>query len=131
MRNEGSDAKNSRVGEAKGSLAMTPVYSFFNTLLVNQRLPGIHKAPRKRKKKVLPVEWVLCEPSHLSSPRGCRGDPLGRPYHHHWRIMFIKILQIIAVVATILTGLVSLVNPRGVEGFTGLTVPGARGPLCL
>lgn len=41
--------------------------------------------------------------------------------------MFIKVIQVIAVVATILTGLVSLVYPRGIEGFTGLTAPGARG----
>jgi hypothetical protein len=41
--------------------------------------------------------------------------------------MVIKTLQIIAVVATILTGLVSLVNPRGVESFTGLAAPSARG----
>ena len=50
-----------------------------------------------------------------------------RPYHHHRRIMIIKVLQIIAVIATILTGLVSLINPQSVQGFTGLTAPGARG----
>ena len=38
-----------------------------------------------------------------------------RPYHHHRRIMFIKILQIIAVMRTILTGLVSLLNPPRVK----------------
>ena len=39
----------------------------------------------------------------------------------------LKILQIIAVIGTILTGLVSLVWPLKVQGFTGLTTPGARG----
>jgi hypothetical protein len=40
---------------------------------------------------------------------------------------FLEILQIVAAIATILTGLVSLVRPRAVQGFTGLTAPGARG----
>jgi hypothetical protein len=40
---------------------------------------------------------------------------------------FLKILQIVAVIATILTGLVSLIWPLKVQGFTGLTAPGARG----
>ena len=39
----------------------------------------------------------------------------------------LKILQIIAVIATILTGLVSLIWPTRVQGFIGLTAPGARG----
>ena len=40
---------------------------------------------------------------------------------------FLEILQIAAAIATILTGLVSLVRPRAVQGFTGLSAPGARG----
>ena len=39
----------------------------------------------------------------------------------------IKILQIIGAVATIGTGLLAAINPKGIEGFTGLTAPGARG----
>jgi hypothetical protein len=39
----------------------------------------------------------------------------------------LKVLQIIAVIATILTGLVSMIWPLRVQGFTGLTAPGARG----
>jgi hypothetical protein len=39
----------------------------------------------------------------------------------------LKILQIIGAVATIGTGLLAAVNPKGIEGFTGLTAPGARG----
>lgn len=41
--------------------------------------------------------------------------------------MIIQILQIIAVVGTILTGFYSLLWPQSVQGFTGLTAPGARG----
>jgi hypothetical protein len=39
----------------------------------------------------------------------------------------LKILQIISAVATIATGLLAAINPKGIEGFTGLTAPGARG----
>ncbi len=39
----------------------------------------------------------------------------------------LKILQIVAVIGTIATGAVSLFLPRSVQGFTGLTAPGARG----
>lgn len=39
----------------------------------------------------------------------------------------LNILQIIGAVATIGTGLLAAFNPKGIEGFTGLTAPGARG----
>lgn len=39
----------------------------------------------------------------------------------------LNILQIIGAVATIGTGVLAAVNPKGIEGFTGLTAPGARG----
>lgn len=40
---------------------------------------------------------------------------------------FLEILQIIMAVGTIATGLISLIRPRAVQGFTGLSAPGARG----
>jgi hypothetical protein len=39
----------------------------------------------------------------------------------------LKILQIIGAVATIATGLLAAFKPKSIEGFTGLTAPGARG----
>jgi hypothetical protein len=39
----------------------------------------------------------------------------------------LHILKILLAVGTIATGLISLIRPRSVMGFTGLTVPGARG----
>ncbi len=39
----------------------------------------------------------------------------------------LSILQILGAVATIATGLLAAFNPKGIEGFTGLTAPGARG----
>ena len=39
----------------------------------------------------------------------------------------LNILQLICVFGTILTGGVALVWPRRIEGFTGLSAPGARG----
>ncbi|MGD8850465.1 MAG: DUF4345 family protein [Anaerolineales bacterium] len=39
----------------------------------------------------------------------------------------LQILQIIGAIATIATGLLATFNPKGIEGFTGLTAPGARG----
>ena len=39
----------------------------------------------------------------------------------------LRILQIIGALATIGTGLLAAVNPKGIENFTGLTAPGARG----
>ncbi|MFN2226477.1 MAG: DUF4345 family protein [Anaerolineae bacterium] len=40
---------------------------------------------------------------------------------------FLEIVKVVIAAATILTGLVSLLRPRAVQGFTGLTAPGARG----
>ena len=40
---------------------------------------------------------------------------------------FLEILKIIMAVGTIATGLISLIRPRAVQGFTGLSAPGARG----
>ncbi|GAB4533350.1 MAG: hypothetical protein Fur0018_22590 [Anaerolineales bacterium] len=39
----------------------------------------------------------------------------------------LKILQIIGAILTIATGLLAAFNPLGIQGFTGLTAPGARG----
>jgi hypothetical protein len=39
----------------------------------------------------------------------------------------LEIINIVAAIGTILTGLISLVRPRSVQGFTGLSAPGARG----
>jgi hypothetical protein len=39
----------------------------------------------------------------------------------------LKILQIVGAVATIATGLIAAFRPKSIEGFTGLTAPGARG----
>ncbi len=39
----------------------------------------------------------------------------------------LTILQIIGALATIATGLLAAINPKAIEGFTGLTAPGARG----
>ncbi len=39
----------------------------------------------------------------------------------------LKILQIVGVIGTVLTGLIALFFPRNIQGFTGLTAPGARG----
>lgn len=39
----------------------------------------------------------------------------------------LRIFQIIGAVATIATGLLAAINPKGIESFTGLTAPGARG----
>jgi hypothetical protein len=41
--------------------------------------------------------------------------------------MLLQILKYVAIIATVLTGLVSLIWPLKVQGFTGLTAPGARG----
>lgn len=40
---------------------------------------------------------------------------------------FLEILKIIMAVGTVVTGLISLIWPRSVQGFTGLSAPGARG----
>ena len=39
----------------------------------------------------------------------------------------LQILKIIGAVLTLATGIFSLVAPRAIQGFTGLTAPGARG----
>jgi hypothetical protein len=39
----------------------------------------------------------------------------------------LEIIKIIAAIGTILTGAISLARPRSVQGFTGLSAPGARG----
>lgn len=39
----------------------------------------------------------------------------------------LKILQIAGAVLTIASGLLAAFNPLGIQGFTGLTAPGARG----
>lgn len=40
---------------------------------------------------------------------------------------FLAIFKLVALLGTIGTGLLALVSPLAVQGFTGLTIPGARG----